>query len=78
MIHVRTANTQVANGPGLAQPTAALHETVETKLPFARIIGFRFKGYDLRHMGHPQLVLVGALDYKKLDTREDMARFRVF
>lgn len=62
---MRAANTQVANGPGLAQPKAALHETMKAKLPFARIIGFRFKGYDLRHMGHPQLVSVGALDHKE-------------
>ena len=62
---MRAANTQVANEPGLAQPKAVLHETVKTKLPFARIIGFRFKGYDLRHMGHPQLVLLVALDHKE-------------
>ena len=36
------------------------------KLPFARIVGGRFEGYDLRHGGHPQLWTDGQV---RTDTR---------
>jgi hypothetical protein len=38
---------------------------VSSGLPFAGIIQFRFKGYDLSPAGHPQILIKGGLEEEK-------------